>query len=93
MSVFNRVTERSHEDAIRLGRQAKEILDSEALYPAMEEAEIDFMEVMVLGESVEERETARCSIIALNGVLSALRNIQTDGEHAEAVIAARSEEE
>lgn len=93
MSIFERRVEYTHEHLAQLGRDAEGILSTDVFYDAMEEAEIDFLEVMKGGETVEERETARYALLALDGVLRALRDIQTDGEHAEEVLKRRNEEE
>lgn len=93
MSIFERRVGYTTEYLAQLGRDAKDILSTDVYYLAMEEAEIDFLEVMKGGETVEERETARSAALALDGVLKALREIQSDGEHAERVLEERAKEE
>ena len=73
------------------GREAKSILATDAWYAALEEAELNFLEVMKFGETAEKREQAYHNTHALDEVLLALRSIQSEGEYAEKVIEDRSE--
>lgn len=91
MSVFERVTDHTPEFDVLRGREAKEILSRDAFYAAIGEAELNFLELSVYGETVEERELARSSIFALTGVVKMLRKIQSEGEYAEKVIENREE--
>lgn len=91
MSVFERVTEHTPEFDILRGKEAKDILSRDTFYGAIEEAEINFLEILTYGETVEKRELARSGIIALTEVVKMLRRIQSEGEYAEKVIENRSE--
>ena len=91
MSVFERITEHSPESDLSRGREAGEILSRDAFFDAIEEAELNFLEMSVYGETVEERELARTSIIALTEVVKMLRKIQSEGEYAEKVLENQSE--
>ncbi len=92
MSIFERATSTPLEEAVRLGRDAKDILSRDGtLYRAMEEAEINFLEISVYSESADERDQARANVQALDGVIKELRRIQSDGEHAEKVIEQRDQ--
>lgn len=91
MSIFERVTESTPEFDVQRGREAKEVLARDAFFAAIEEAELNFLELSIYGEAVEERELARTSIIALTEVVKMLRKIQSDGEYAEEIIKQRNE--
>lgn len=93
MSVFERVSEHTPEFLADRGREAKNILATDAWYAAMEEAELNFLEVMKFGETAEKREQAYHCTHALDEVLLALRSIQSEGEYAERVIEDRSKKE
>lgn len=91
MSIFERVSEHTPEFLVQRGREAKDILATDAWYKALEEAELNFLEEVKYGETVEKRELAHAKIHALDGVLYALREIQSEGEYAEKVIENREE--
>jgi hypothetical protein len=91
MSVFERRVEKTVEEAMRVGREARDILNTQALYDAVEEAEINFLEEMAFHESANGREQARMKVLALTEVVKELRTIQSDGEHAEKVIEERNQ--
>lgn len=86
MSIFERVSEHTPEFLARRGREAKDILDGDALYKALEETELNFLEEIKYGETVEKRELAHAKLLALDGVLYALREIRSEGEYAEKVL-------
>ncbi len=86
MSIFERVEELTPHFLAMRGREAKDILSTDAWYKALEEAELNFLEEVKYGETVEKRELAHDKILALDGVLYALREIQSEGEYAEKVI-------
>lgn len=91
MSIFNRITEQTYEEQAQLGRQAKDILSTDAWYKALEEAELNLLEKMTYLESADEREAARYVLIALDEVVKELRKIQSEGEYADKVIETREE--
>lgn len=90
MSVFERVTEHTPEYDVLCGREAKEILARDTFYSAIEEAELNFLEILIYAETKNERKLARSSILALTEVVKMLRKIQSEGEYAEKVIEIRS---
>ncbi|MEE8608886.1 MAG: hypothetical protein V3S55_14875 [Nitrospiraceae bacterium] len=92
MSIFERVSEHTPEFLAQRGREAKDILATDTWYQALEEAELNLLEAMKYGETVDKRELAHSTLIALDGVLYALREIQSEGEYAEKVIENREEE-
>ncbi len=89
MSIFERVEEHTPEFFAQRGREAKDILATDSWYKAIEEAELNFLEEFKYAETVEKRELAHAKIHALDGVLIALREIQSEGEYAEEVIKQR----
>lgn len=91
MSIFERVSEQTPEHLAQLGRDAQSILATDAWYEALEEAELNFLEIMKFGETAEKREQAYHNAHALDEVLLALRSIQSEGEYAEEVIKQRNE--
>lgn len=91
MSVFERVTEHSYEFDIQRGLEAKNILATDMWYQALEEAELNFLTEMKYGETADKRERAHAKIMALDGVLFALREIQAEGEYAEEALRLRRE--
>ena len=91
MSIFERVSEHSYELDVQRGLEAKSILATDTWYEALEEAELNFLEEMKYGETVDKRERAHAKVMALDGVLIALRKIQSEGEYAEEVLKLRRE--
>ncbi len=91
MSIFERVTEHTPEFLAARGREAKDILATDVFYKAIEEAELNFLEELKYAETVEKRELAHAKIHALDGVVLALREIQSEGVFAEESIRAHAE--
>lgn len=92
MSIFERKTEYTPEHLAQLGRDAKDILEKEGFCLVIEEVEIDLLYRIKKAMSVAERETASRELHALDGVLTTLRKIRSDGEYAEEVIKQRRKE-
>ena len=89
MFYNDKVTEYTEEQIVERGNEAKAILDSPLFDEAIEEAVAHILRGWYNSVSTAERESAWGTVRGFEGVRSALRTFQSDGEHASKVIAIR----
>lgn len=76
----------SREDTIRLGRAARDLLESELWKLVSDQTELSLVDEWLASATVEKREHAWAKLHALNEVTRTLTSIVNDGEHAAEVL-------